>query len=144
MFWTQGSVTRHLVGLVGAILSEWLRGGWFEGDLVPEGFEFVDESAFPCFRVVGAAGEVVRAQVAVGGGLGQYMPNDHNEGVGGGGGGLLSALLAEPAVEATELGADVGAGASGGPGALGENRAQLAVMPARCTRRVPCSMTTSR
>ena len=88
----------------------WLRGGWFEGDLVPEGFEFVDEPAFPCFRAVDAAGEVVRTEVAVGGGLGQHMPDDDNEGVGGGGGGLLSALLAETAVEATELGADVGAG----------------------------------
>jgi hypothetical protein len=44
-------------------------------------------------RAVEAAGEVVRAQVAVGGGLGQDVPDDHNEGVGGGGGGLLPALV---------------------------------------------------
>src|SRR5689334_1568890 len=99
----------------GSISGGWLHGGWFEADLVPEGFEFVDEPTFPCFRAVDAAGEVVRAQVAVGGGLGQHMPDDHNEGVGGGRGGLLSAGVTETAVEATELGADVAAGAPGGP-----------------------------
>ena len=46
------------------------------------------------------------------------MPDDHDQGVGGGDGGLASALLAETAVEAAELGADVGAGAPRGPGAL--------------------------
>ena len=106
-------------------VGERLRGGGFDGDLVSEGFELVDEPAFPCFRAVDAAGEVVRAEVAVGGGLGQHMPDDHDEGVGGGGGGLLSAFLAETAVEATELGTDVGAGTRRGPGALGKNRAQL-------------------
>src|ERR671925_580376 len=79
-----------------------LRGGGFEGDLVSEGFELADEPTLAYFGVVDAAGEVVRAQVAVGGGLGEHMPDDHNEGVGGGGGGLLSALLAETAAEATE------------------------------------------
>src|SRR5215207_2033739 len=38
------------------------------------------------------------------------MPNDHDEGVRGGGGGLLAAFSTETAVEATELGTDVGAG----------------------------------
>ena len=54
-------------------IGEWLRGGWFDGYLVPEGFEFVDEAAFACFRVVDAAGEVVRTKVAVGAGLGQHI-----------------------------------------------------------------------
>jgi hypothetical protein len=46
-----------------------LRAGGFDGDFVAEGFEFVDESACACFGGVDAAGEVVRAEVAVGGGL---------------------------------------------------------------------------
>jgi hypothetical protein len=98
----------------------WLGGG-FEGDLVSEGFEFVDELACTCLGTVDAAGEVVRAEVAVGGGLGEHMPDDHDQGVGGGG--FLAALCTEAAVEAAELGTDVGAGAARGPGALGENRA---------------------
>ena len=94
-----------------------LRDGGFYGDLVAEGFEFADESAFSRFGVVEAAGEVVRAQIPVGGGLGEHMPDDHDQGMGGGDGGLVAALLAEPAVESAELGADVGVGAPGGPGA---------------------------
>ena len=39
------------------------------------------------------------------------------QGVGGGGSDLLAALFAEPAVEAAELGTDIGAGAPGGVGA---------------------------
>lgn len=49
-----------------------------------EGFEFVDEPAFVGVGVVEAAGEVVCAEVAVCGGLGEHMSDDHNEGVGGG------------------------------------------------------------
>jgi hypothetical protein len=44
-----------------------LRGGRFDGDLVPEGFKFADEPAFAGAGVVDAAGEIVRAEVAVGG-----------------------------------------------------------------------------
>ena len=47
-----------------------------------------------------------------------------------------SALLAEPAVEAAELGADVGAGTPRGPGALGEDRAELGVALAGPARAV--------
>ena len=101
-------------------VGERLRGGGFDGDLVPEGFELVDESTLAYFGAVEAAGEVVRAEVAVGGALGEHMPNDHNEGVGGRGGGLLPALGTEAAVEAAELRTHVGAGPPGGPGALGE------------------------
>ena len=36
-----------------------LRGGGFDGDLVPECFEFADESAFAGVGVVDAAGEIV-------------------------------------------------------------------------------------
>src|SRR5882762_1920379 len=102
-----------------------LGGVGFEGDFVSEGFEFVDESAFAGVGVVDTSGEVVGAQVAVGAGLGEDMPNDHNEGVGGGDGGFLPALFAEASVEPAELGADVGAGAPAGPGALDENRAEF-------------------
>lgn len=70
-----------------------LRGGRFDGDLVSECFEFADEPAFAGVGVVEAAGEVVGAEVSVGGGLGQHLPDDHNEGVCGGGGGLVAALL---------------------------------------------------
>jgi hypothetical protein len=42
--------------------------------------------------VVYVAGEVVGAEVAVGGGLGEYVPDDHDHGVGGGGGGFLASL----------------------------------------------------
>jgi hypothetical protein len=98
-----------------------LRGGRFDGDLVPEGFKFADEPAFAGAGVVDAAGEIVRAEVAVGGVLGEHMPDDHDQGMGGGGRGLLAAFLAEAAVKATELGTDIGAGAPRGPGALGED-----------------------
>jgi len=59
----------------------WLRGGGFDGDFVSEGFEFADESSFAYFGAVDTAGEVVRAEVAVGGGLGEDMPDDHDQGV---------------------------------------------------------------
>lgn len=100
-----------------------LRGGGFDGDLVPEGLEFADEPTFAGVGVVDAAGEIVRAEVAVCGGLGQHMPDDHDQGVGGGSRGFLAALFAEAAVEAAELGSDIGAGTAGSPGALGEDLA---------------------
>jgi hypothetical protein len=81
-------VTRHLLDT--GVGDPALRQGWsvinigdrlghggFDGDLVSEGFEFADEPALACFGVVDAAGEVVRAQVVVGRGLGEHMPNDH-------------------------------------------------------------------
>ena len=89
--------------MVGDRCGDRLRDGGFEGDLVSERFELADEATFACSWAVDAASEVVRAKVAVGAGLGQHMPDDHNQGVGGRRGGLLSALLAETAVEATEL-----------------------------------------
>ena len=54
-----------------------LRGGGFDGDCVAEGFEFADESSLAGIGAVDAAGEVIRAEVAVGGGLGEHMPDDH-------------------------------------------------------------------
>ena len=102
-----------------------LPGGRFEVDLVSEGFEFADEPAFACFGVVDAAGEVVRAKVAVGRGLGKYMPNDDDHSVRGGDSRLLAALFSEAAVKPAELCANVGAGAPRGPGAFDENLTQL-------------------
>jgi hypothetical protein len=114
-----------------------LRGVGFDGELVSEGFEFVNEPAFAGVGTVDAAGEVVRAEVAVGGGLGEHMSNDHDQGVGGGGSGLLATLFAEPAVEAAELGTDIGAGAPGGSGALGEDLAEFLVALAGLAGSVP-------
>ncbi len=102
-----------------------LCGGGFDGDLVSKSFEFTDESAFACFGVVDAAGEVVRAKVAVGRGFGEYMPNDDDQSVCGGDYRLLTALFSESAVKPAELCANVGAGAPRGPGAFDENLAQL-------------------
>jgi hypothetical protein len=99
--------------------SDQLRGGGFDGDLVTEGYEFKDESAFAGFGIVDAAGEVVRAELAVGGGLGEHVPYDHNEGMGSGDGGLRVTLLAGPTVETVELRANIGTGAPRGSGALG-------------------------
>jgi hypothetical protein len=114
-----------------------LCGVGFDADLVSEGLEFVDESACAGLGVVDVAGEVVQAEVAVGGGLGEHMPNDHAQGVGGGGGGLVAALVAEPAVKPAELGTDIGAGAPGGPGALGEDLAEFLVALAGLAGAVP-------
>ncbi len=82
-----------------------LRGGGFDGDFVSEGFEFADEAALADFGVVDAAGEVVRAEVAVGGGVEKHMPDDHDQGMCSSDSGLRAALFAESAVEAAELGA---------------------------------------
>ena len=106
--WIAGEFGRVVEG--GRIRSRRGSGGWCDGDLVSHGLQVVDQSAFACFGVV-AAGEVVRTQVAVGGTVVQDMPDDHDEGMGDRDGGLSAALLAEPAVQAAELGADVGAGA---------------------------------
>jgi hypothetical protein len=57
----------------------------------------------------------------VGRGLGEHMPNDHDQGVRGGDSRLLPALFSEATVEPAELCANVGAGAPGGPGAFDEN-----------------------
>lgn len=75
--------------------------------------------------VIYAAGEVVRAQIAIGGGLGEDVPDDYDQRVGGGDGRLAASTLAEAAVETAEPGADVAAGAAGGPGALGGHRAEF-------------------
>lgn len=41
--------------------------------------EFADESALAGVRAVEAAGEVVRAEVVVGGGLGEHLPDDDDQ-----------------------------------------------------------------
>lgn len=55
-------------------------GGCFQGDCVAESFEFLDEAARSAFGV-GATGEVVFAELAVGLPGGQDMPDDHQDGV---------------------------------------------------------------
>lgn len=115
-------------------IGERLGGGRFDGDLVSEGFEFADESPLTGIGTVDTTGEVIRAEIAVGGGLGEHMPDDHNKGVRGGGSGLLPTLLAEPAVEVAELGADVGAGTSRVNGQiLGVSSAGRAVVSRKIT-----------
>src|SRR5690349_17182901 len=99
-------------------------GGKF--DAVAEGFQVVDQAALGRVRVV-AAGEVVVAEFAVFAVVVQDMPDDHNEGVSDGDGGLATARLAESAVQTVELGADVAAGLARRPGALGEDVADLGV-----------------
>ena len=102
-----------------------------------EGFELADELMFTGVGSVDAAGEVVRTEVVVGGGLGENVPDDHDQGVGRGHGGLPSALHAEPAVEPAELGAEVGAGAPRGPGPFGEALVEFLVSLAGLARTVP-------
>src|SRR6266571_5956240 len=71
------------------------------------------------------AGEVVGTQVAVVGPVVQDVPDDHDEVVGDRDGGLAPALLAEPAVQTTKAGTQVGVGPASGPGGLHERLAQL-------------------
>lgn len=97
-----------------------------ELDAVAEGLQVVDEAAGGGFGVV-ASGEVVVAEFAVLGLVVQHVPDDHDEGVRDGDRGLAAAVLAEPAMEAVELGADVAAGLAGRPGAFGEDVAHLSV-----------------
>src|SRR6266550_921917 len=75
-----------------------------DGDLVSHGLQAVDQTSFPGVGVV-VAGEVVRTQVTVRGTFVENVPDDHDEGVGDRDGGLPAAGLAEPAVQAAELGA---------------------------------------
>src|SRR5258705_13828282 len=83
-------------------------GGGLDGDVVAQGLQVADEASFVCFGVV-VAGEVVRAEVAVFGTVVQDVPDDHDEGVGEGDGGLPATGLAEPAGDAAGPGAYVGA-----------------------------------
>ena len=69
----------------------------------------MDQAAFGRVGVV-AAGEVVVAEFAVFALVVQDVPDDHDQGVGDGDGGLAAALFAEPAVQAVEPGAEVAAG----------------------------------
>ena len=78
--------------------------GWGDGDLVSHGLQVAKQPLLACFGIV-VPGEVVRAEVAVLGVVVQDMPDDHDEGVGDGDGGLPAAGLTEPAVHATEAGA---------------------------------------
>jgi hypothetical protein len=74
-----------------------------QGDLVAEGFELADEVALAGLGV-GAGGEVVGAELLVGGALFQHVPDDDDEGVGDGEDGFALAFGAEAAHEAPVLG----------------------------------------
>lgn len=94
--------------------------------MIAKGFEVVDQAVLG--GLGGAvAGEVVVAEFAVGSLVMQDVPDDHNEGVGGCDGGLSAAVLAEPAVEAVELGADVAAGLARRPGTFGQDVADFGI-----------------
>src|SRR5215211_9309569 len=67
-----------------------LRGGWLDGDLEPELFELVDELALTAAGVVEAGG-VVGTHLLVGDLVGQEVPDDDEEVVGDGHGGLFGA-----------------------------------------------------
>lgn len=54
-------------GEIGAGVS----GGWFEGDLVAEGFELADVGAFALFRVHAGGVEVAAEVVVAGAGVGE-------------------------------------------------------------------------
>jgi hypothetical protein len=54
------------------------------------------------------------------------VPDDHDEGVRDGDGGLSATRLAKSAVQTVELGADIAAGLARRPGAFGEDVADLA------------------
>jgi hypothetical protein len=51
-----------------------VSGGWFEGDLVAEGFELADVPAFALFRVDAGGVEVAAEVVVAGAGVGQQVP----------------------------------------------------------------------
>ena len=51
-----------------------VSGGWFEGDLVAEGFELADVAAFALFRVDAGGVEVAAEVVVAGAGVGEQVP----------------------------------------------------------------------
>src|SRR5690242_6498263 len=111
----------------GLVLGSVFRSGCGgELDPVAQGFQIVDQAAFGRVGVV-AAGEVVVAEFAVFALVVQDVPDDHDQGVGDGDGGLAAAFLAKPAVQPVKPGAEVAAGLARRPGALGEDVADLGV-----------------
>src|SRR6266536_2705952 len=101
-------------------------GGGSQVDGVAEGLQLADQPAFGGVGVV-VAGEIVSAQIAVVAPVMQDMPDDHDEVVGDRDGGLAAALLAEPAVQPTKPGTQVGAGPASSPGRLDQRLADLTV-----------------
>src|SRR5216683_4341947 len=105
-------------------------GGWLEADLVAEGFEFRDQA--PGFPVgVQAAGEVVGAELVVGSGGGQDVPDDHQQGVGDHDDGFLfrgRAAVAAPFHDVPVVeGLEVAVVADGGPGGFDQDGLQVGV-----------------
>src|SRR5690349_4228437 len=98
-------------------------GDLFNGDLVAEGFEALDEAVLE--GVLVAAVEEVGAEVVVGAAILEEMVGDDQDRVGDGDGGLVGATASG---EAMVLGAEVGvAGATGGLGSLDQGGPQRTV-----------------
>src|ERR671919_152405 len=99
-------------------------GSWFEGDLVAERLELVHEAAGLAVAV-DAAGVVVGAQVVeASGGVGQQVPDDHQDGPGDGDQGLE---LADAPDQAAVALAEEGVGLGGRGGDLAEHALQVGV-----------------
>src|SRR5690348_13744818 len=99
-------------------------GGGFEGDLVAEGLELAEVGAH--LAAVADVGVVeVRAEVVVAGlGVGQQVPEDHQEGAADGDVGfVLAAAAGDPPVAFAEE----GVGAGGADGGLAQDAGQVAV-----------------
>jgi hypothetical protein len=104
-----------------------VQGCGFEGDLVAEGFELVDQVPLAGLGV-DAPLEVVGAELVIGAGAGQDVPDDHDHCVSYREDGLGFTLGAEPAVEPTELGGQVvGLAMRCRPGCFTHRRAQRRV-----------------
>src|SRR5215207_8113044 len=105
-------------------MAGWWSGGRLQGDLVAERLELADEVA-GLAALVDAAGVVAGAQVVeAGGGVGEQVPDDDQDGAGDGDQGLeLAAALDQAPVALAEEG--VGLGGRGG--GLAQNTPQVGV-----------------
>src|SRR5215213_831355 len=113
-------------------MAGWWSGGRLQGDLVAERLELADEVA-GLAGGVDAAGVVVGAQVVeAGGGVGEQVPDDHQDGAGDGDQRLeLADAFDEAAVALAEEGVGLGGGGGGLPECAFEVGLPLPVAPAR-------------
>ena len=103
---------------------QWVLGGGFEGDLVAEGFELADVGLCAALGV-GAFVVEVRAQIGeVGLGVGQEMPDDHEDGAPDGDDGLVRATAPGDAPVAFT---QEGVGFPGGGRGFSQGSGQVAV-----------------
>src|SRR5215218_2623645 len=112
-------------------MAGWWSGGRLQGDLVAERLELADEVA-GLAALVDAAGVVVGAQIVeAGGGVGEQVPDDHQDGAGDGDQGLE---LADAPDQAAVALAEEGVGLGGRGGDLAEHALEvglaLPVVPA--------------